>query len=93
MWIDHNTRQSGKTTRIVEWAKQNPNRMIIVLDETRRRCLRHLISPDRVVTLREALDGVLEGRCFEEVGIDDADAVLMQMFRRPIGYLTMTLGD
>lgn len=93
MRVDYSPRQSGKTTRAVEWVRADPQRVLITF------------SQREMQRLRETYEDIA-GRIFdwdtyrrlhlnvqakiEEVGIDNADLILQRQVRHPLKLLTIS---
>jgi len=85
-------RRMGKTTKMIEWFKEDPaNRMIVTFSEqeAHRISKEYGIPQRKVVSARkDALGGRREVR-----GIDNVDIILAQMFGPEIDLMTATDGS
>lgn len=93
--IELSARGCGKTTRMIEWLRSGPNRLMLVISEQERRRIisekDNLDLANKIVTfemyrrqIRRASQGI------QEIGIDNADIILEDLIGRPISKMTMT---
>lgn len=95
MIIDENPRQSGKTTRMVMWARENSRRVILTFSYHRTMQIEREF-PDmrgRVFDFEEyrRVRQVGQRHDAHEIGIDDLDIVLSIIFRFPIGRVSFSI--
>ena len=89
MRLDIRGRQTGKTHDMVEWVKGAFNRKMFVSTEARRQAIINqypeieskVLIPSDIVQLRGN---------YSQVGIDDLDLVLMEIFRNPVLVVNLT---
>lgn len=94
MKILYSPRQGGKTTRMVEWLREEQSRMLVTFSDKEARRLVELY-PDlvnRIVTWRE----YVERRSFawnkhpSKIAIDNADIILQMLCRDEIDVITIS---
>lgn len=80
--IVHGPRKSGKTTQLAQWARQNPDRIIVCFSSTEATLLRrkpHSVPRDQITTIHEVKRGSLAGWA-GEIAIDNAEWALAEFF-------------
>lgn len=96
--------QSGKTTKLFEWLKEHDKRILIVVSQNEKfRLIKQFVSQEerensdlpewtnRVMTYYEFLEKKsLINTPGGQIGIDDADAFLHQLFHRPVAIISIT---
>jgi hypothetical protein len=92
MKFDIGDRQTGKSTRIIDWAREDDRRRLIVFNHKRARQIEkdHPILEGRVISVNSLAS--LRGHDIE-IGIDDLESVLPQLLgtgRSPVSYVTAT---
>jgi hypothetical protein len=95
-------RQGGKTTELLTWLLDHPDRCVLVLDEQRRRSLVRMLGQmerakvsdaKRILTLTDISYNGLRGSTATDIGIDDLDAILpilLGPWHKTIGMVTAT---
>lgn len=90
MKIELSKRMSGKTTRIVEWVRQNNTHVLVTFSEEEKARLQRTY-PDisgRIKTVVDFQNGSSQGG-HSVIGIDNADMILQRMINHPIEYLNI----
>lgn len=95
MIVDYSPRGGGKTTRGINWLKEDPNtRYFIAPDEDTAKALRHA-NPEvehRIYSWREYMDkkngGHMQGK-HASVCIDNADMILTKLVGKPIDFISV----
>lgn len=97
MEIIHSPRASGKTVRLIEWLRENPNRILVTFSDLEARRLKEMPASEgmekRIKSWREyaSLDMMGMGKPDEfEVAIDNADIILHRYSRYPIKIISVT---
>lgn len=79
MKIITSDRRSGKTTKLIELLKENPDMVVIVPTESGRVTYSYAgIDKSRVITVGAALNGALRGRACK-IAIDDVELILSRL--------------
>lgn len=92
MEILHIPRGAGKTTKMIEWLRQDSARLLITFshDEENRLKSLHPDLADRILDWRSYQKRYRPGYHVKEIAIDNADIILQEMFDAPISLITMT---
>lgn len=86
MRIETGGRQTGRTTKMIEWLKGNPYSVLVVANEGEARRLRDLYDSDGIMGIQYRIVGAraqLNRRpSFHspQIAIDDADLILRDLF-------------
>lgn len=93
MEIVYTARAAGKTTKLMNWLRQDKRHTLITFNQPRKMQLQH-DHPElqkQIYTMREYM---MSGTALhKKVAIDDAEIVLQNMVKHPIDYITMSKTD
>ena len=95
MRVELGGRQTGRTTRMIEWLKDNPSGILIVHSESEAQRLSNLHDHDGIMELRLRIVSVeswMNRRPsfhLPAVAVDNADMVLQQLLGTGIDVVTM----
>lgn len=92
MKIVHAGRGLGKTTFMIEWLKQEPNRILLTFSHAEENRLKRLYPElaTRIVDWRSYQRRYMHGNGLKEIAIDNVDLVLEEQFRQRISQVTFT---
>ena len=92
MEIDYSPRCSGKTTRMIEWLKEDPNRVLVVHTIGYRDNLKRQYPElsERFHVAHTLMDSHLHISHESVLGFDNLDLILAHMFKRRIGIASIT---
>ena len=103
MEIIYTPRQSGKTTKMIEWLSGDKNRLLIVFNHRRKEDLKKQVALmdfhgtikerllGQIVTLRDYTLGYgFQPHLIKEVSIDDAELVLGSFITHKLKYMTIS---
>jgi hypothetical protein len=85
-------RVMGKTTKMINWMKANPDSVCVVFAEIEADRLRREnrdINPSRFVTITGVKRGVLRGKRIK-IGVDNLDIILQDLIGPNIDLVTAT---
>lgn len=94
-------RGTGKSTEAVKWVRGAGNRYLVVADSGRAASLLStdrassarlgvsVLHPEKVIPFTSLMGGRHMGQTIE-LAVDDLDAMLRQIFRSPVGFVTAT---
>jgi hypothetical protein len=90
--IDYSARGAGKTTRLIEWLRQKPERILITVSHNEENRLKRLYPElsTRIVDWRSYQQRYMHGSPIKEVSIDNADLILQEMFRQRISRVSIS---
>lgn len=99
MFIYAGGRRSGKTQKMIEWFLADPqNRIIVAPNQVQARYLQDRIRSSmgknypflgQIITYNDA-NGLLEGSRGFEIGVENLDMLLSQIFRNSVEFATVT---
>jgi len=92
MNIDYSPRSGGKTTRAIEWLRQNEKRLLLVFSNEEENRLK-IAYPDvknQIVDWDSYMEAKTRGQYFEECSIDNIDLILQKLVREPIKRISIT---
>ncbi len=83
MKVDYSSRGSGKTTRLINWLEEKPDRILITFSDDEENRLTRLYPQlaTRIVDWRSHQRRYVHGSPMKEVSIDNADHTLQEQFR------------
>src|SRR4051812_30011734 len=96
MILDISPVRGGKTTRMIEWVRASPHRMILTFSRYEADRLRKRYSDikDQIIDWHSyhATDAIIRARKAptEEVAVDNADLILQSLCREKISIITLT---
>lgn len=95
MKIDYSPRQSGKTTRMVKWLREDKRRVLIVFGfiEKKRLAGLHKGIESQVMTWSEYKSLKGYERVIKEISIDNAETILKLMVNHEISNITISSDD
>lgn len=94
--ITISNRGAGKTTRMVEWLKDNPTRILITFNNKEAERIRQQFNlepqdANRVLGWQDYLDRKGMGKLrYANIGIDNADMILQNMVYDPIENISLS---
>ena len=93
MELDYSPRQSGKTTRIVEWLRLNPMGLVVTFSRDRADAIKKEfgLSEGSVLSWDEYYKGYKTyGKDISEIVIDDVDIILQKICKEKINKVTFS---
>jgi len=93
--LELSPRQSGKTTRMIEWLKGNSNRILLTYNEAEairlRRENKDLVS--QFMSWGDYMSKQKQLSRDHEVSIDNMECIIRIMVNHPIVRMSMSVGD
>ena len=92
MDVDYSPRAAGKTTRMIEWLRANPQRLLITINHLEENRLKRLY-PDvstRILDWESYRHRYPHGAQMKEAAIDNADIVLEGLLRQRLAKISIT---
>lgn len=91
MQIIYQPRQSGKTTKMIEWLKESKKNLLLVPHLVRKAQLveENPKLKNQIMTLHEYLPS--PSAAYKKVSVDDAELVLQSLLKHRIEYITMSI--
>jgi hypothetical protein len=94
MNVDYSPRGSGKTTRLIEWLRGDPKRVLITISHEHEKDLRQLYPElGMQIVGWESYRRKYRGGHITEVAIDNADIILQKMIPEKIAIVTISSND
>lgn len=92
MNIDYSPRASGKTSRLIDWLREKPNRILITFSHEEENRLKRLYNDlsTRIVEWRSYQRRYMHGNPMKHIAIDNADLILQEILAQPIEQITIT---
>jgi hypothetical protein len=93
MKLDYSPRGAGKTTRLIEWLRDDKERLMLTFSHDEENRLKREY-PDVATQIvdwdsYQHSKGVV-GRRYKECAIDNAELILQQRMRHPISMMSIT---
>jgi len=92
MKVDYSKRQAGKTTRLIEWLRERPDRILITFSHAEENRLKREYEDvaTRIVDWRSYQQRYMHGSPMKEIAIDNADLILEEQFRNKISRISIS---
>lgn len=92
MKVDYSPRAAGKTTRLIEWLREDSARVMITFshDEENRLKRQYPDLSTQIVDWESYQARYQGGRKIKEVSIDNADIILQKMIPEPINRISIS---
>lgn len=95
MKIDYSPRASGKTTRLIEWLRADPHRLMItfsIREEVRLKEIYRDVA-ERILDWHSYQRSSLGSRRIDQVCIDNVDLLLQRLCRESISLMSATTDE
>jgi hypothetical protein len=92
MQSDYSKRGAGKTTRMIEWLAEKPDRILLVFANREVERLSSLYPElsGRIFHWAAYQQNYMHGSPMHEVSIDNADLILQEQFRQKISKISIS---
>lgn len=92
MEVDYSARRTGKTTRLIEWLREDEGRVMITFSHMEENRLKREFPElsTQIVDWESYQNRYRQGRKIKEVGIDNADMILQSMIPEQIKIISIS---